>query len=76
MAEASCALHKVPALLRLHLDLLGKLEESLVLDSKLAKASLTPAPDVTFLSDGETEERTACNVADGPAIEGTDVVRS
>ena len=75
MAEACSALNEVPAILRLHLNLLRKLQESLVLHAQLAEASLSPSPDVSFLGDSKTEERPAGYVADRPAIEGVDIVR-
>lgn len=76
VAEASSALNEVPALLRLDLDLLRKLEEPLVLDAELAEASLTPAPDVAFPRNGKTEEGAAGYVAHRSAVEGAHVVRS
>lgn len=51
MAEASGALDEVLALLGgFDLNLLRELLEALVLGAKLPKAGLTPAPNVTILS--------------------------
>jgi len=75
VAKASSALDKVPTFLRVKLDFLRKLDESLVLHTELAKAGLSPAPDVAVLGDSKTEERTACDVADRRTVEGLDIVR-
>jgi hypothetical protein len=76
VAETSCTLHEVFALLRLHLDFLRQLDKPLILGAELPETSLTPTPDITFFSDGQAEERTACDVIDGLSIEGLNVLRS
>lgn len=76
VAEARSALDEILALLRgFDLDLLRKLLESLVLGAKLPKAGLTPAPNVTILSNRQAEKGAASDVVDGLPVEGLDVLR-
>ena len=76
VAETSCTLHEVFALLRLHLDFLRQLDKPLILGAELPETSLTPTPDIAFFSDGQAEERTTCNIVNRLSIERFYVLRS
>lgn len=76
VTETGSTLHKVLALLRLHLDFLRQLDKPLVLGAELPETSLTPAPDIAFFSDGQAEERTTSYIVNWLSIECLDVLRS
>ena len=76
MSETSSALHEILSLLRFNLNLLRKLDKPLVLGSKLAESSLSPAPNITLFGDCKTEEGSASYIVNGLAIESFNVLRS
>jgi hypothetical protein len=75
MAEASCTLNEVLPLIRVYLDLLWQLKESLVLSPELPESGLSPAPNVTLFCDSQREERAAGYVVNRLSVEGLDVLR-
>lgn len=67
--EAGSTLDEILAELTLNLNLLRKLEESVVLNSELPESGFSPTPDVTVSSDSKGEEGSASYVVDWAAIE-------
>ena len=75
MTEPRSALNEVFALIGINLNLLRKLNKSLVFGPKLAEPSFSPTPDFAIFSNSKTKECATSDVVDWLSVETSNVMR-